>query len=259
MRVRPKPRTKAQAQSGTNRLVAGVQPVRELVRVRGPNVERLAIDARSSPGLEALARFARDHGVTRVDRVARGELDRASGGVTHQGALAWAPPLELRAEDDLLDRPSLLGIVLDGIEDPQNFGAVLRSAVALGPVPVFWGEHSSAPLSAATFRASAGAVEHAELCRVSSLRGLLADARARGIEVVGLDPKADELLAAVDLRGPSLIVVGSEHSGLGRGVRAGCSRLARLGPHGAVDSLNASVAAGIALYEAMGQRIISRT
>jgi 23S rRNA (guanosine2251-2'-O)-methyltransferase len=167
--------------------------------------------------------------------------------------------LELLDPDDLLGRPSLLAIALDGIEDPQNFGAVLRSAVALGRAPVFWGEHSSAPLSAATFRASAGAVEHADLCRVSSLRGLLVDARARGIEVVGLEPRADEWLASIDLRGPTLIVVGSEHGGLGRGVRAGCSRLARLGPQGALDSLNASVAAGIALYEAMIQRNISRS
>jgi 23S rRNA (guanosine2251-2'-O)-methyltransferase len=166
--------------------------------------------------------------------------------------------LELFGPDDLLGRPGLLGIVLSGIEDPQNFGAVLRSAVALGRAPVFWGEHSSAPLSAATFRASAGAVEHAELCRVSSLRNLLGDARARGVEVVGLEPRADDLLSSVDLRRPTLIVVGSEHSGLGRGVRGGCSRLARLAPQGPIDSLNASVAAGIALYEALIQRIISR-
>jgi 23S rRNA (guanosine2251-2'-O)-methyltransferase len=166
--------------------------------------------------------------------------------------------LDLLVPDDLLGRPGLLGIVLDGIEDPQNFGAVLRSAVALGGSPVFWGEHSSAPLSPATFRASAGAVEHAELCRVSSVRGLLAEARARGIEVVGLDPRADQSLASVDLQGPTLIVVGSEHGGLARGVRAGCSHLARLAPEGALDSLNASVAAGIALYEALIQRVIPR-
>jgi 23S rRNA (guanosine2251-2'-O)-methyltransferase len=193
-----------------------------------------------------------------VDRVERRELDRAAGGVTHQGALAWAPSLELLVPDDLLARPGLLGIVLDGIEDPQNFGAVLRSAVALGGAPVFWGEHSSAPLSPATFRASAGAVEHAELCRVSSLRGLLADARARGIEVVGLDPRADQPLSSLDLRGPTLLVVGSEHTGLGRSVRLGCSHLARVAPQGELDSLNASVAAGIALYEAMIQRVIPR-
>jgi 23S rRNA (guanosine2251-2'-O)-methyltransferase len=242
-----------------SRLVAGLQPVRELVRVRGPTVERVAIDRRASPRLDALARFARDQGVARVDRVDRKELDQASGGVSHQGAVAWARPLGLLEPDSLLSRPELLGVVLDGIEDPQNFGAVLRSAVAFGGAPVFWGEHSSAPLSPATFRASAGAVEHAVLCRVGSIRGLIGAALAGGIQVVGLDPRAERPLAAIDLRRPTLLVVGGEHSGLGRGVRAACSELARLGPESALDSLNASVATGIALYEAMIQRDLPRT
>jgi 23S rRNA (guanosine2251-2'-O)-methyltransferase len=212
-----------------------------------------------STQLDSLVRFARDQGVTRVDRLSRTELDRLAGGVTHQGAAAWAPPLKLLDAEALLARPDLLAVVLDGIEDPQNFGAVIRSAVALARAPVLWGEHSSAPLSAATYRASAGAVEHAELCRVSSLRGLLVEARACGVKVVGLDPRADQPLDEIDLRGPVLVVVGGEHFGLSRGVRSCCTDLGSVGSSGILDSLNVSVAAGIALYEATIQRSRTRT
>jgi 23S rRNA (guanosine2251-2'-O)-methyltransferase len=256
---REKPAREPWAQDSTGRLVVGLQPVREVIRAHGARVERLAVGTANSPQLEALARFALDRGVQRVDRLSRRSLDKISGGLTHQGVVAWAPPLRLLDPNELLSRPDLLAVVLDGIEDPQNFGAVIRSAVALGRAPILWGEHSSAPLSAATFRASAGAVEHAELCRVPSLRSLLVEGSARGINVVGLDPRADQPFCRVDLRGPVLIVVGGEHSGLSRGVRLCCAELGRLGSLGILDSLNASVAAGIALYEASIQRSGTRT
>lgn len=237
------------------RLVAGLQPVREAIRVHGPALGRVAVDSRDLPRLEAVVRFASDRGVPRVDRLKRAELDRLSGGVSHQGVLAWAPPLELSEAAAMLDDPALLGLALDGIQDPQNFGALIRSAVALAGAPVLWGEHASAPLGTATFRASAGAIEHARLCRVRSLAGTLSDATARGIQVVGLDPQGTTRLCDLDLTGPTLLVIGSEHEGLGRAVRRACSAQAQLVPRGRIDSLNASVAAGIALYEAVVQRL----
>ncbi|MFC1642157.1 TrmH family RNA methyltransferase [Myxococcota bacterium] len=241
------------------RLVVGLQPVREAIRVRAVALRRVALEQRPSRQLEALAQFARDQGVRRVDRVGRSELDRACRGIAHQGAIAWAPPLELADPEPLLRRPTLLGIALDGVEDPQNFGALVRSAVALCGAPVFWGIHSSAPLSPAMFRASAGAVEHAVLCQVRSLRELLTQATAAGVCTIGLDAHAQQTLASMDLTGPTLLVLGGEHKGISRGVRAACTRLACLGRLARMDSLNVSVAAGIALYQSIICRANSYT
>jgi len=240
------------------RLVAGLQPVREAIRVHGAALSRVAVDSRELPRLDAVARFARDRGVERIDRLPRRELERLSGGVSHQGVLAWAPALVLAEPAAVLDDPALLALALDGIQDPQNFGALIRSAVGLAGAPVLWGEHASAPLGTATFRASAGAIEHATLCRVRSLTGTLADATGRGAQVVGLDPQAPVRLCDLDLTGPTLLVIGSEHEGLGRAVRRACTAHAQLVPRGPIDSLNASVAAGIALYEAVTQRLRAR-
>jgi 23S rRNA (guanosine2251-2'-O)-methyltransferase len=240
------------------RLVVGLQPVREAIRVHGSHVIRVAADARGSARVEALVRFAQDQGIERVERRSRAELDRLSAGVTHQGVVAWAPPLRLLSLAELLETKGLLGVVLDGIQDPQNFGAVVRSAVALAAAPVIWPEHSSAPLTPATFRASAGAIEHARLCRVSSLVSALQQATDAGVQVVALEPRTDRLLWELDLTVPTLLVVGSEHEGIGRAARRACAASACLVPPGSIDSLNASVAAALGLYEAAKQRLSSR-
>jgi 23S rRNA (guanosine2251-2'-O)-methyltransferase len=242
------------------RLVAGLQPVREAIRVHGAKLRRVAVQAAdANERLDALARFARDQGVERIDRVERGELDRLSGGVSHQGALCWAPALVVLGLDDIAGDPRLLALALDGIQDPQNFGAVIRSAVGLAGAPVIWPEHASAPLSAATFRASAGAIEHAQLCRVPSLTGALTDLGQRDIQIIGLDAHAPVALREVDLNSPTVLVLGSEHRGLSRSVRRACRQLARLVEPRSVDSLNASVAAALALYTARIQRDNSAT
>ena len=245
----------------SSRIVVGLQPAREAIRVHGAALERVAIEAGKSPRLDAVERFARDHGVQRIERLRRGDLDRASGGVSHQGVVVWAPPLELAPLESVLaaEGEPLLALALDSIQDPQNFGAVLRSAVGIAQAPVIWGEHGSAPLSTATFRASAGAIEHAVLCRVRSLTAALQQAASEGVQVVGLDSQAPLPLSEVDLRGPTLLVLGSEHEGLGRGVRRACTSLAYLVKTRGVESLNASVAVGIALYEATKQRANSST
>lgn len=212
----------------------------------------MRVEARKTPRLEALARFAADAGAN-VQRVPRGELDRLAGGVAHQGVVAEAPDLvlhELRTVQ--LERP--LWLVLDGITDPRNFGAILRSAVALGAGAVIWGEHHAAPLTPSTFRASAGAVEHATLVQVRSLRGAVEELATMGITTVALDGNADDELPDLDLSVPLALVVGAEDTGVSRGVRKLCTKRARLPMTPVLDSLNASVAASLALYEAQRQR-----
>ena len=236
------------------RLVAGIQPVRECVRARAADIERLVLADSDSPTLGGLERFARDQGVVHVERLPRGELDRLARGAQHQGALAVMPALQLADWAQVVARPQLLAIALDQVQDPQNFGAVIRSAVATADAAVLWGEHSSAPLGTATFRASAGAIEHATLCRVPALKDALSVARDAGARVVGLAARAERLLSEVDLTGPTVIVLGSEGSGLQPAVRRSCTELAAIVRPRILDSLNASVAAAIALYEAARQR-----
>jgi 23S rRNA (guanosine2251-2'-O)-methyltransferase len=243
--------------AASGRLVFGIQPVREAVRAHGVRVAQVAVEAGDHPQLQALARFARDQGIE-VTLLSRAELDRRAKGARHQGAMAFAPALSILKLPQVTVEPGALFLALDGIEDPQNFGAILRSAVALGATGVLWAEHSSAPLSPATFRASAGAVEHAVLVRVSSLPSALQHLAAQGASTIGLEAHGDGELADVDLTGPAVLVIGSEGKGLMKSVRRACTRIARLPMGGAIDSLNASVAAAIALYEARRQRAGAR-
>lgn len=239
------------------RLVLGLQPVRAAIRAHGKRLGGIMLEANDNPRLAAVERFAKDQGVEIVDVVGRASLDRVAAGVLHQGVGAWAPELTNTDFESLLAMPELLGIVLDRIQDPQNFGAVLRSSVGFSAGAVVWGEHSSAPLGPATLRAAAGAAEFARLCRVASLPKALTEAASAGVQVLGLDAQAERPLFDWDLRGPTLLVIGSEQAGMTPAVRRACTGLARLVAPGPIESLNASVAAAISLYEATRQRAIS--
>jgi 23S rRNA (guanosine2251-2'-O)-methyltransferase len=238
-------------------MICGLQPVREAIRAHGNKIHRVEVEGEDGkqPQLDALARFATDQGIE-VLRVERAHLDKWTKGARHQGAACLAPELALRALRDVHfenGEPALL-LALDELEDPQNFGAILRSSVAFGATAVIWPEHRSAPLSPATFRASAGAVEHATLVRVGSLTQALAELTAREVQVVGLDANGDARLDEIDLTVPSVLVIGAEGKGLRKPVKSACARLARLPMTRTLGSLNASVAAALALYEARRQR-----
>lgn len=240
------------------RLVTGLQAVREAIRVHGQALERVLVEANGGPQIDAVGRFAEDRGA-KVERVPRGDLDRASKGARHQGVIAYAPELALAPLDDVLAKVQAGGAVivaLDELEDPQNFGAVIRSAVALGATAILWPEHHSAPLSPATFRASAGAIEHAMLCRVGGLPTALEELHRAGAAIVGLDANAEVKLSevALDPKDSVVLVVGAEGKGLRKTVKRVCTTLAKLPMKHTLDSLNASVAAGIALYELLRSR-----
>jgi 23S rRNA (guanosine2251-2'-O)-methyltransferase len=236
----------------TERMICGLQPVREAIASHATDL-RVLVEESASPQLDAVVRFARDRGAD-VARVRRVELDRLSHGVRHQGVIAYAPALRIKTLDEVVLRDPALVVVLDAIEDPQNFGAVLRSAVAFGADAVVWPQHGAAPLSPATFRASAGAVEHAQLCSVPSLPSALEALRARGLRVVGLDAGAKTTLADEALSGPIALVLGAEGAGLHKPVRKACDVLAKLPMGGPLASINVSAAAAVALYEVRRQR-----
>jgi 23S rRNA (guanosine2251-2'-O)-methyltransferase len=239
------------------RLITGLQAVREAIRVHGDKIEKVFLVRDGGPQIDAVARFAEGRGalVSRIDRL---ELDRMARGARHQGAIANAPdlaivPLEVLLET-LTENPAAIFVALDEIEDPQNFGAVIRSAVALGATGVVWPEHHAAPLSPATFRASAGAVEHALLCRVGALPRALERLAEAGATVIGLDAHAEHAVEDLAITGPIVLVVGAEGKGLRGPVKRACTELAKLGMKGPIGSLNASVAAGIALYTVLRRR-----
>lgn len=238
------------APSDEERLVVGLQPVREAIRVYGTGLGRVMVDNRKLPRLEALARYAKDQGVPQVDRVRRGDLDRLARGASHQGVACFAPQLQLVPLERVLAPEQQIILALDGIQDPQNFGAIIRSAVAIARAPILWPESSSAPLTPATFRASAGAIEHAQLVRVPSLSSALQQAVAADFEVIGLDANAPKTLRDLPLGPKIVLVLGAEHEGLGKQVRRVCTQTAQLLEPHHIDSLNVSVAAGIALFQA---------
>jgi 23S rRNA (guanosine2251-2'-O)-methyltransferase len=226
--------------------------VREALRA-GTKLERVLIADVDSPELDALERFAKDRGAP-VERAPRSRLDALVRGARHQGVVALAAPFVLLDLDHIELGPATLALALDELEDPQNFGAIIRSVVALGGDFVLWPEHHSAPLSMATVRASAGAIEHAKLCRVSKLPAALTQLKSSGVTVVGLDMSGDITLPECDLTGPVVIVIGAEGKGLRRSVKDACTHVARLPMTTRIGSLNASVAAGIALYEVTRSR-----
>lgn len=248
--------------AGAPRLVLGLQPVREAIRVHQGRLGAVLVEqgrGDAAGRLDALARFATDQAVPEVRRVERRELDVLAAGGFHQGALAWAPALSIFDGPTALAVPEFMILALDGIQDPQNFGAAVRSAVGLGATAVVFSEHAAAPLTPATFRASAGAIEHARLVRVESLVRFLDDAAATGASIVGLAADAPLRLEDADLRSRLVLAIGSEHDGLGRAVRRRCTSLARLTLRGPIDSLNASAAAAVALYMAHIKRSIPDT
>lgn len=243
-----------------SRVVAGIQPVREAIRALGNRVEKLLVLHRPdhrSPTLDALSRFARDQGIP-VEPAPDSTLDRLAPRAMHQGAVALVPDLRLIPLDVLVRSDASLVIALDRIVDPHNFGAVVRSSVAFGAQAVMWPENSSAPLSQAMFRASAGAVEHASLCRVRSLPEALLELRQAGRRVVGLAGDGPDLLPDIDLTSPVVVVVGSEGEGLRKGVRNACDSIARIPTLPPVSVLNASVSAAVALYEVRRQRLAAQ-
>lgn len=247
----------------SERLICGLQPVREAIAAHGRELRVLVEKHHDAPQLDALVRFAKDRGA-RVERVTRADLDRASRGVRHQGAIAYAPPLRVRTLDELVlpEETSIeraLVVVLDSIEDPQNFGAVIRSAVAFGATAIVWPEHGAAPLTPATFRASAGAIEHAQLCTVPSLPAALATLKSRGLHIIGLDASGERAIDSTPLAEDTALVLGAEGAGLHRAVRKACDEIVRLPMRGPLGSINVSAAAAIALYEARRQRSIAST
>ena len=217
-------------------------------------VEALFIRDKRHDGLREIIRLAESQRIP-VTQLSEKELDRVADGQRHQGVVVSRRPHVMSTISDLVQSSDLpLIVALDGIEDPHNFGAIARVAEAAGAGGLIVQTRRAAPLSAAAVRASAGALAHLRLSSVVNLARALGELKAAGIWTVGLDVDSDHSIYDIDLRQPTAIVVGSEGRGLRRLVRERCDWRAALPMRGRVDSLNASVATGVALFEAVRQR-----
>ena len=207
---------------------------------------------------QALLKIARARGVT-VQRAPNRALDRLAAGARHQGAAGEISPIPwLRLPDLLaLDPPPDLLLLLDGVEDPRNFGALVRTADGAGVASVLVPARGAAPPSAVAMAASSGTLARMRLVRVRSARSALRVLGPAGLLRVGLSPRARRPWHAHDWTRPTVLVVGAEGRGLGAAVTRECDALLSLPQLGSGRSLNVSVAAGIVLYEAVRQRMLA--
>jgi 23S rRNA (guanosine2251-2'-O)-methyltransferase len=236
-------------------ILSRLHPIEEAVRSRPREIEWVLVDSgRRDRRVEELLRLCREHGVP-LRYGERAALDRLAR--DNQGAVARLAVRGYLSEDEAFsgERGRRLLLVLDGIEDPQNLGAVLRVAEGVG-AGVAVPERGSAPLSDAVSRTSAGAVERVPVVRVGNVRRFLDRAKTEGFRVVGLDPTGGDFYA-LDLTGDLALVLGAEGRGMRRLVREGCDLVGRLPMKGKLASLNVAAAAAVAAYEALRQRDFS--
>lgn len=233
--------------------VYGRIPVLECLRA-GKRPPRKIYLLRDAKGLEEIQRAA--SGVpTKI--CSRGDLDELTQGGLHQGVLLEAGALPVREASEWLRSVSAkdaIVVLLDGIEDPHNFGAIVRSAAACGACAVVYTKDRAAPLSPAAVKSAAGGMEYVDLVRATNLVQTLDMLKKNGFWIAGLDPDSEQLLWDVDLTGRVGLVVGSEGKGMRRLVREHCDHLLRIPLEGPITSLNASVSAGVALAECLRQR-----
>ncbi|MEW6080833.1 MAG: 23S rRNA (guanosine(2251)-2'-O)-methyltransferase RlmB [Bacillota bacterium] len=238
--------------------IAGRRAVMEVL-VSGRPVSRILLaEGIPDPGVEPILKAARIRGVS-VERTARKELDRLLGSKMHQGVLAMVQARDYVDIEDILEVAKDQGemplvLLADSVQDPQNLGAIIRTAEAAGVHGLILPKRRSADVSPGTVKASAGASEHLAICRVTNLPRAMDSLKDRGIWVIGASPQASNVLWETDLNIPLGIVVGGEHSGLGRLVVDKCDFTVSIPMKGHVGSLNVSAATAVMLYEVLRQR-----
>ncbi len=228
---------------------------------RGINKILLAEGDRAGSVKEILS-LARERGIV-VQSVNRSKLEALAGGMRHQGVLAYVSPVAYAELEDILKRaaekeePPFL-LLLDELEDPHNLGALLRTADAAGVHGVLIPKRRSVPLNATVAKTSAGAVEYVPVARIGNISQTLRELKQKGMWVVGADMGGEQTYYEADLTGPLVLVIGSEGHGMSRLTREQCDFVVRMPMAGRINSLNASVAGSILMYEVMRQRLLKR-
>lgn len=246
------------------RFVTGLRAVEELLVSRSPDIRRLYAEYKTpNPRVEAVIARAAGQGIE-IRPANRARLHQLSGEARHQGVVAEIrrsmtldeSALRTLVEKTLSERTTapLLLLILDGIQDPHNLGAALRTADAAGVDAVVVPRHGAAGLGPTVSKVAAGAAERVPFATVANTGKVLAWLSEYGVRIVGTSDAAEKSLYDSDLSGPVALIMGREHSGLRKNVIERCDELVSLPMHGSVTSLNVSVATGICLYEILRQR-----
>lgn len=227
--------------------IIGIHPVREAL-ISGRSLDRVLV-AKGAGGhrIQEIIDLCRTkHLPLRYEE--RSTLDRAAGGQSHQGIVAYGAAARYGSVEDIPDDAKLL-VVLDGVEDPHNLGAILRTAEAAGAGAVIIPERRAAGLTETVAKAAAGALEHVPVIRVTNIARSLESLKKKGFWVYGLDERGTERHDRVEYANPTVFVLGGEGKGLHQIVRQHCDVLVRIPMAGHIPSLNVSVAAGVVLFE----------
>jgi len=231
--------------------LAGIHPVREALRAGLPLDRVLVVKGAAGPRLQEVIELCRERGIP-VRFEPRAQLDRAAGSAAHQGVVAFGAA-ERYASLEQTTSGRGLHVVLDGIEDPHNLGAIVRTAQAAGAAAVVIPERRAAGLTETVVRTAAGALAYLPVVRVTNISRALEELKERGYWIYGLDERGEQPYDRVEFNAPTAIVLGSEGRGLHQTVARHCDGLVSIpmaaGPAGGVASLNVSVAAGVVLFE----------
>jgi 23S rRNA (guanosine2251-2'-O)-methyltransferase len=247
-------------------ILYGIHPVTEAIRAGRRKMLTLFLAEKGSPRLASLTDLAGSAGIP-VEKRSAADLNAMAGAGGHQGVAARVGPFplpDLSAPQQVTDLSDLSGgppflLLLDSILDPQNLGALLRTAVCAGVDGVILPKNRSAAPSPAVSKASAGALEHARLFQTTNLVRAMEMLKAAGLWITGLDRSGDRSIYRCDFTGPVALVIGGEEKGIRHLVKQHCDFLATIPQAGPIDSLNASAAGAVALYEAFRQRHPDRT
>ncbi|HEY6332938.1 MAG TPA: 23S rRNA (guanosine(2251)-2'-O)-methyltransferase RlmB [Blastocatellia bacterium] len=239
--------------------IRGIGPVVEAMKAGSRHIERVIVVEGPNHGrLAEIINQARALGI-QVRREPRAALDRLAGGANHQGVLAVTSTVGYADADDLLARtgPDTFLVLLDGIEDPHNLGAIIRTAECAGATAVVIPERRSAHVTETVVKTSAGATEHLPIARVTNLATFVDALKRRGFWIAGIDPGGKTNYTEYDYTGPLALIFGAEGHGLHRLVRDKCDVTLSVPMQGKIGSLNVSVTVGVVLFEAIRRRGIN--
>ena len=243
----------------TEEIVAGRNAVFEALTSRRP-VNKIYIKAGLQGGSLGKIIAEAQKSAVLIEYVQLEKLDRLAPGVRHQGIVALASPISFSSLEDVLKRAATRNempflLLLDELQDPQNVGALIRSADAAGVHGVLMPKRRSCPLNMVVAKISAGAVNYVPVVQIGNIVQMLANLKEQGFWVVGADMDGESLYFDADLDRPVVLVIGAEGKGLGRLVKENCDMLVRIPMQGGVNSLNASAAGAILMYEVVRQRM----
>jgi len=235
----------------------GLHVVREALRAGSRPLQRLLVQRTDRQFADLVEQAKARHIPVHIEPAAA--FDRLVPGVNHQGVIAFVAAKAYDSTEDILELARQKGeppflVILDGVEDPHNLGAIIRTAEAAGVHGVFIPERRAAGLTSVVAKTSAGALEHMLVARVVNLARLIEELKKAGVWIYGVEPAAAADFTAVDMTGPTALVFGGEGGGIRRGIAQECDGLVRIPMRGKVESLNVSAAVAVTLFEGVRQR-----